>query len=165
AADGAIARDPSRTNAYVQKGYAMFRQAGEAGGKAAAYQAAMRPFEALNAIENDHPLPLIYYYRSFAERGASPPENARAALERASKLAPFDQGLQLNAGMMLIGEGKHSIARDFLAPVAANPHGGSAAGRAKLLLTLIADKTDGEAVSIRNLPETVETPDVTAAGG
>mgnify|MGYP006200143097 CR=1 FL=1 len=28
----------------------------------------MKPFKALNAIENDHPLPLIYHYRSFAER-------------------------------------------------------------------------------------------------
>jgi tetratricopeptide (TPR) repeat protein len=165
AADGAIARDPSRTNAYVQKGYALFRQAQEADDKRAAYDAAMKPFKALNAIENDHPLPLIYYYRSYAERGVEPNENARAALERASKLAPFDQGLQLNAGMMLITEGKHSIARDFLAPVAANPHGGGAAGRAKLLMTLIADKADGEAVDVSNLPEPVETPDVTAAGG
>ncbi|KPF61866.1 hypothetical protein [Porphyrobacter sp. AAP60] len=145
AADGAIARDPARTNAYVQKGYALFRQAGEADEKAAAYEAAMKPFGALNAIENDHPLPLIYYYRSYAERGAAPPENARAALERASRLAPFDQGLQLNAGMMLIKEGKFAIARDFLLPVAANPHGGGAAERARQMLDLL-DKTPLEAV-------------------
>ena len=126
----------------------------------------MKPFKALNAIENDHPLPLIYHYRSFAERGVEPSENARAALEfAASKLAPFDQNLKLNAGMMLIEEGKHSIARDFLAPVAANPHGGGAAARAKLLMTVIADKADGETVNLRDLPEPVETPDVTAAGG
>ncbi len=166
AADAAIARDPSRTNAYVQKGYALFRQAQEADDKQAAYEAAMKPFKALNAIENDHPLPLIYHYRSFAERGVEPSENARAALEfAASKLAPFDQSLKLNAGMMLIDEGKHSIARDFLAPVAANPHGGGAAARAKLLMALIADKADGETVNLRDLPEPVETPDVTAAGG
>lgn len=165
AADAAIARDPARTNAYVQKGYALFRQASKADDKRAAYAAAMKPFEALNAIENDHPLPLIYYFRSYAERGAKPNENARAALERASRLAPFDQGLQLNAGMMLISEGKHAIARDFLEPVAANPHGGGAAARAKLLLTLIATKADGEEVNLRNLPEPVDTPDVTAAGG
>lgn len=164
AANNAIARDPSRTNAYVQKGYALFRQAQEADDKNAAYVAAMQPFEALNKIENDHPLPLIYYYRSYVERGAEPNENARAALERASKLAPFDQGLQLNAGMMLIDERKHGIARTFLGPVAANPHGGGAAAQAKLLLTLIKDVPDGEKVDIRNLHELVETPEVTASG-
>lgn len=148
AADAAITADPSRTNAYVQKGYALFRQAGEAEDKKEAYAAAMKPFEALNAIENDHPLPLIYYYRSYAERGAKPPENARAALEHASRLAPFDQGLQLNAGMMLIKEGKFAIARTFLAPVAANPHGGGAAEQAKKLIATLAESTEGMTVDL-----------------
>lgn len=68
------------------------------------------------------------------ERGIRPNENARAALERAAMLAPFDQGLQINAGMMLIQEGSHSTARTFLAPVAANPHGGPAAAAARQLV-------------------------------
>lgn len=66
-----------------------------------------------------------------------------------------------------VGEGSersHSIARDFLAPVAANPHGGGAAAQAKRLLALIADVADNEAVDIRNLPKLVETPEVTASG-
>lgn len=151
AADKAIALDPSRTNAYVQKGYALFRQAEDAEDKRAAFVAAMKPFEALNQIENDHPLPLIYYYRSYVQRGAKPPENARAALERASILAPFDQGLQLNAGMMLMGEGKHAIARQFLAPVAANPHGGGAAARAKLLIALLENAPEGSAIGLEDL--------------
>ncbi|MFO6445660.1 hypothetical protein ACLBKU_00810 [Erythrobacter sp. NE805] len=165
AADKAIALDPARTNPYVQKGYALFRQAGEAEDKRAAYAAAVKPFMALNAIENDHPLPLIYFYRAQLERGVEPSENARAALERAAVLAPFDHGLQINAGMMLIGEGKLEIARIFLAPVAANPHGGGAAARAKQLIAAIADKPDGEKVDLRNLPEPVETPEVAVSGG
>lgn len=152
AADRAIAADKSRTNAYVQKGFALFRQAGTAQDKLAAYEAAMKPFEALNAIENDHPLPLMYFYRSFAERGATPPENARAALEYASRLAPFDQGLQLNAGMMLIKEGKFEIARDFLNPVAANPHGGGASERAKQLLEGLAKAPLEATLDIPALP-------------
>ena len=163
AADRAIARDPNRVNAYVQKGYAMFRQAQEAANMPVAFAAAMKPFQALNAIENDHPLPLIYYYRSYVERGVEPPENARAALERASQLAPFDHGLQLNAAAMLIAEGKHAIARNFLAPVAANPHGGGAALQARQLMAMLADVPDGTPVDISNLPEPVETPDLTAA--
>lgn len=148
AADAAIARDPARKNAYIQKGYALFRQAREADDQAAAYVAAMRPFEALNALENDHPLPLIYYYRSFVERGTPAPENARAALERASELAPFDHGLQLNAAMMLIGERKYDLARFFLAPIAANPHGGRGAAHAKRLLDVLGTTPDGEKIDI-----------------
>ncbi|MET4131424.1 tetratricopeptide (TPR) repeat protein [Porphyrobacter sp. MBR-155] len=163
AADAAIARDPVRKNAYVQKGYAMFRQAREMDQQAAAYEAAMKPFEALNRLENDHPLPLLYYYRSFAERGVDPPENARAALEYASQLAPFDQDLQVNAAIMLMGEGKNAIARDFLAPLATNPHGGGFAKRAKLLMTMLAEAPDGTVIDLSNIPEPVETPDLSDA--
>lgn len=153
AADRAIALDPQRANPYVQKGFALFRQARDAADKAAAYKAAMEPFTALNAMENDHPLPLVFYYRSYAERGAVPPENARAALERAAMLAPFDHRLQLNAGMMLIKEGKFDIAGDFLAPVAVNPHGGGAAARAKTLMEVIAKAPPGAAIDLGPEPE------------
>lgn len=161
AANRAIARDPGRANAYVQKGYAMFRQAREMDDQPAAFEAAMEPFAALNRIENDHPLPLVYYYRSYAERGVWPPENARAALERASELAPFDQQLQLNAGVMLMGEGKNSIARSFLAPLAASPHGGGLAAKAKQLIAVIAKVPDGTTIDLRNLPEPDDAPDDT----
>lgn len=164
AADAALAHNPASTNAYLQKGYALFRQAAEAENRTAAYAAAVKPFIALNKIENDHPLPLFYFFRAQVQRGLEPNENARAALERAATLAPFDQGLQINAGTMLIEEGSHSIARGFLAPVAANPHGGGASAQAKRLLALIANVADGEAVDIRNLPELAESPEVTASG-
>lgn len=160
AADRAIARDPGRANAYVQKGYAMFRQAHDAVDQGAAFKAAMVPFTTLNNIENDHPLPLVYYYRSYVEQGAEPPENARAAMERAAELAPFDQQLQLNAAFMLIGEGKNSIATTFLAPLAANPHGGGLAAKARQLMAVIADVPDGTVTDLRNLPDPVETPDL-----
>lgn len=163
AANRAIARDPSRANAYVQKGFAMFRQAQVMGDQTAAFEAAMQPFTALNKIENDHPLPLIYYYRSYVGRGSEPPENARAALERAAELAPFDQQLQLNAAFMLIGEGKNSIASSFLAPVAANPHGGGLAAKARQLMGVLADVPDGTITDVRNLPDPVDTPDLSDA--
>jgi Flp pilus assembly protein TadD len=165
AADKAIARDPKRVNAYVQKGYALFRQAAEADDRVAAYEAAMKPFEALNAVENNHPLPLIYYYRSQVERGLKPNENARAALERAAELAPFDQGLQINAGVMLIGEGKHEIARLFLAPLATSPHGGGAAERAKLLMKLIAAAKEGESIDATEAIRSVGGSDDVATAG
>lgn len=164
AADAAIARDPGRANAYVQKGYALFRQAAEAEDRKAAFNAAVKPFVALNKIENDHPLPLIYFYRAQVEGGAAPSENARAALEYAATLAPFDHGLQINAGMMLLSEGKIGIARNFLAPVAANPHGGGAAERAKQLIAAMADAPEGVALDLSALPEPVAVAEVAVSG-
>lgn len=155
-ADRAIALDPANKNALIQKGYALFRQTSKADDRAAAFTAAMKPFEALNALENDHPLPLIYYFRSYAERGAVPPENARAALARAAELAPFDLGLQLTTAMMLITERKHSDARFFLAPIAASPHGGRAAEKARQLLDLLAQTPDGERLDINRMKENGE---------
>ena len=111
AADRALAIDPATKNALVQKGYALFSKAEEAEDRKAAFNAAMEPFSALNAIENDHPLPLMYYYRSFIARGALPPEAARHALERASQLAPFDRSLAMNVAIMQANEGKMEMPR------------------------------------------------------
>ena len=162
AADRAIARDPQQKNAYVQKGFALFRRARDAEGDAvdAAYAEAMRPFEALNAIENDHPLPLIYYFRSFTGRRQVPDENARAALERASQLAPFDQELRLNVAMMMIAERKNTLAAQMLAPLAADPHGSGRAQRAKRLVAALERTPDGERLDINDVREDVPTPDL-----
>ncbi|MAQ31062.1 MAG: hypothetical protein CL950_14075 [Erythrobacter sp.] len=143
AADAAIAIDPARKNAYVQKGYALFAQAADAEDETAAYKEAMKPFTALNRLENDHPLPLIHYYRSFAERGEEPSETARHALDRAAQLAPFDHGLAVNAALMHAKIGNIAAARQYLTPVAANPHGGSAARQAQVLLDQLENAEEG----------------------
>jgi tetratricopeptide (TPR) repeat protein len=140
AADAALALDPNQVNAYVQKGYALFRRAEATEGdeeRAAAYRAARAPFLALNKIENDHPLPLVFYYRSFAERGVEPPEQAVNGLERASEVAPFDLGLRLNLASYQIGKGDLARARANLVPVAYNPHGGAMANAARLAVERI----------------------------
>lgn len=139
AADTALALDPAQANAYVQKGYALFRRAAdaEAAERTAAYRAAIAPFVALNKIENDHPLPLVFYYRSFVERGAEPPETAVLGLHRAAELAPFDLGLRLNLASQQINAGKLADARDNLVPVAYNPHGGGLAGPARQVIERI----------------------------
>lgn len=151
AADRAIALDPAQVNAYVQKGFALFRQAKDSPVPEQAYDRAMDPFAALNRIENDHPLPLIHYYRSYAERGIDPPENARKALERAAVLAPFDRGLWFNVGIMWLDEGKIELARAAFQPIANNPHGGTRAQRTKDLLALIEDVPDGKSISISEI--------------
>lgn len=157
AADRAIALDPKRANAYVQKGYALFREARDAEDKKAAFRAAMRPFTALNKIEPDHPLPLIYYYRSFVWRGASPNETARRALERAAQLAPFDQGLWYDVAMLQASEGKIELAKLSLKSLAANPHGGKLAERSKALISLLDAAKEGEPFYE---PATIELPEL-----
>jgi tetratricopeptide (TPR) repeat protein len=143
AADRALAIDPATKNALVQKGYALFSKAEDAEDRNAAFNAAMEPFSALNAIENDHPLPLMYYLRSFIARGALPPEAARHALERASQLAPFDRSLAMNVAIMQANEGKMEIASRTLAPIASAPHGGSMAAYAKLLQAALKANPEG----------------------
>lgn len=139
AADAALALDPSQLNAYVQKGYALFREASDADDPAAAFRAARQPFIALNKLENDHPLPLIYFYMSFALAGATPPEVAIQGLERAAELAPFDLGLRVTVARQQALDGKLASARANLVPAAYNPHGGPQAERARQLLDRLTD--------------------------
>ena len=151
AADTAIAIDPARVNAYVQKGYALFRIAAgieDPKQAEAAFDAAMEPFIAVNQRENDHPIPLIHYYYSFAERGVEPPENARLALERAAQLAPFDQRLWFETAIMQAGEGKIELARASLQPLAANPHGGKRAEFFRSLIGVLDAAEEGEPLQL-----------------
>jgi tetratricopeptide (TPR) repeat protein len=138
AADAAIKLDPTQANAYVQKGLAQFRQAADAEDKAEAYRAARVTFIALNKIENDHPLPLIFFYRSYAEQGTQPPPLAFDGLIRAVQLAPFDLALRMNLGLALLRYGRGPDAAIILRPVAYNPHGGGMAVAARKMIDRIA---------------------------
>lgn len=152
AADRALALDRTRVNAYIQKGYALFRQAAESDDPAA-YAKARAPFVALNRLENDHPLALFYYYLSFERAGQKPPRLAVDGLDRAVQLAPFDFGLRMTLAMRYLHDGQPDWARQHLAPVAYSPHGGPLAERAKQVLArLDADpKWDGRGLGA--LPE------------
>lgn len=143
AADRALAIDPTLENAWRQKGLALFALAEDASDRDTAYAEAMKPFTALNRLEPDHPLPLMFYYYSFVRRGVAPDETARHAIERASQLAPFDKDLSMTAGLSQASEGKIEIARNTLAPLAADPHGGTFASRARRYLDAMADTPEG----------------------
>lgn len=137
AADAALAIDPGQANAYIQKGYALFAQASSAEDRNQAYRAAVAPFLALNAREPDHAIPLIYFYRSFLGRGEAPNDNAMAALERAARIAPYDRGLQVEMARQHLRLGLLEKARNSLLPIAAAPHGGAMAERARLAIERI----------------------------
>ncbi|UIP06414.1 hypothetical protein LY632_12045 [Erythrobacter sp. SDW2] len=144
AADRATAIDPLMRNAYVQKGIAMFRLAAAAEDKDSATVAAMAPLEALNALEPDHPTPLVYFYLSFAQRGYVAPVEARQALEQAAELALFDRTLWLSVGIAQAREGKIALARQSLRPVALDPHGGENAATAMAMLELLETAVEGQ---------------------
>lgn len=135
AADKAIAIDPAQVNAYVQKGYALFRIASTADDGAAAYQRARSAFVALNRRENDHPIPLFYFFRSYTDQGAAPSPVAVKGLIRAVELAPFDSELRMTLGIALIRLNRQGEAKSVLGPVAYNVHGG---GRAEFAGKLLA---------------------------
>lgn len=147
-ADAALALDREQLSAHAIKGLALFRQAeslAEPGARAAALDAAMEPFLALNRLENDHPLPLIFTYRAFIARGEEPSALAKAALARAAQLAPFDAQLWFVLGLMHIHDGRIAEARAALAPLASHPHGGIEAGRVRELLAMLEGRREGEA--------------------
>ncbi len=158
AADKALAIDPNQKNAYVQKGFSLFRLAEDAErDHAAAFKRARAPFVALNKLENDHPLPLIFYYRSFVEQGATPTKLAVDGLEWASQLAPFDLGLKMEVASRQLFEGRVKDARRTLTPVAYNPHGGSAAEAARRMIEMIDNGDDvSGGMSVLWTPDTEE---------
>lgn len=128
AADAALAIDPRQANAFVQKGYSLFEKAREtkdAAAKAAAYVTARKPFLELNQIENDHPLPLFFYYLSFTEQDKKPSENAVAALNRAVDLAPFDLRLRMTRAVQELRDDQKQQALRDLRPIAYDPHSGA----------------------------------------
>jgi tetratricopeptide (TPR) repeat protein len=152
AADGALAIDPSQTNAYVQKGFALFRLAAEAEDENAAYRKARGPFIALNKLENDHPLPLIYYYKSFVEQGMEPSALAIQGLERAVELAPFDLGLRMTLAYQMLRSKRPADARSNLIPIAYNPHGGELAVTAQKMIAHLDENPEWDG-NMNDLPQ------------
>ena len=142
AADAAIARDPTLTNPYVQKGLSMYRLAAKAPDPASAYAAARAPFLALNKLENDHPLPLIYNYLSFTLQQKPPTDNAVTGLRRAAQLAPFDQSLRMMLATEQVRRREAVEARRNLQVVAYSPHGGRLAAAAQRVLDHMATHPD-----------------------
>ena len=123
----------------------------EQAAREAAFAAADVPLHALNALENDHPLPLILAYRSFVARGLEPSENARDALQRAAELAPFDMQLGLVVGLMHIHDGRIAQARAALQPLASHPHGGARSAQIRDLITMLEGRKEGEGFAMLEL--------------
>lgn len=134
AADRAIAADPNRINAHIQKGYALARMAPDAEDFDAAWQAARSQFVKVNRIENDNPIPLMQFYLSYRQQGRTPPAIAVQGLQRALELAPYDPQLRWMNANQYMTDGKFAWAAATLGPLAYSPHRSSLSEAAQELM-------------------------------
>ncbi len=123
AADKALAAAPGNMTALIQKGYALTRMAAESKTKEA-WMAARRHFVSVNKIENDHPIPLIYYYTSFLQQDKEPTKIALDGLEWALELAPYDGSVRMMVAMRQMQDKRFAHAIRTISPLAHDPHGG-----------------------------------------
>ena len=131
AADKAIATNPQAVGAMIQKIYALFRKAGD---DDALWPKVRAAISAANRIENDNPIPLAYFFRSYAAEGKKPPEMAVQGLRKALQLAPYDTGNRLTLADYFIRTGDKQAAETTLAPLLNHPHDTQLADLARKLL-------------------------------
>ena len=151
AADRALALDPNRVRAQIQKIYAHARRAETADDETAAWQAVREQIVAANKIENNHPIPLIQYYLSYRSSQSRPPQIAIDGLQRAMQLAPFDQSLRMILSAQYMEDKQYAAAAATLRPVAFNPHRGPLAQAADKMLDL-AEQADDKETTDKAIP-------------
>ena len=144
AADKAIIASPALVNAHVQKIYALSRMADGADDTDVAWRTVRKAVAALNKVERDHPIPLIYYYRSLQASGKEISEVAALGLERALELAPYDKNVRWQLVQLLMSEKKNALAYRTLMPLANDPHNRSDDNPAIGLLAEIKQKVEAE---------------------
>lgn len=133
AAERAIALDPAAINARIQKIYALFRKA-EDDSSDKLWPEVRTAVASANRIENDNPIPLSFFFRTYAAEGKTPPPVAIQGLEKALMLAPYDTGLRLTLGRYYIRKGDSEAARQTLDPLLNHPHNTALADIARKLL-------------------------------
>lgn len=144
AADKALAKSPTLVNAHVQKIYALARIAEDSADSTSAWKTVRKAVTVLNAAENDHPIPLIYYYRSLQASGKDISETAKHGLERALQLAPYDKGVRWQTVKQMADDENYAIAYRTLMPLANDPHNRGEDNPAANLLGLIKTKWDAK---------------------
>lgn len=138
AADKAIAQNSKNIGAMIQKIFALFRKARS---DTTLWPKVRAAISAVNAAENDNPIPLAYFFRSYAAQGKKPPEMAVQGLRRALQLAPYDTGNRLTLAEYQVRTGQKTAAETTLAPLLNHPHDMALADLARKLL----DRSNGQA--------------------
>lgn len=122
AADRAIALDSNQIEAHIQKGYALKHKVETEVLPKESWRDVRREFIEVNRIENDHPIPLVEFYRSYLDQGKPPTKNAIAGLEWALQLAPFDSSVRWLVAQQMVEDNRLKEAAQTLAPLAYSPH-------------------------------------------
>lgn len=148
AADKALAKNPQAVHAMIQKIYALFRKADDDDTLWPKVRAAI---SAANGHENDNPIPLAYFYRSYAAQGKKPPEMAVQGLQKALQLAPYDTGNRLTLAEYFIRTGDKEAAKATLAPLLNHPHDTSLADLARTMLEQGSVKAQPDAAKDNSL--------------
>jgi tetratricopeptide (TPR) repeat protein len=141
-ADRVIAMNANAIHTHIQKTRALLKLAPDADYPSRAWRAARKQAIAANQIEQDHPMPLIQYYRSYSEAGETPTTNAIDGLQRALALAPFDSDLRLFVAQELARLGRLDEAKDTLAPLTMSSHNADLRLPAKALLEKMQEMAD-----------------------
>lgn len=142
AADRALAINPNHMNAHIQKGFALAELAQDSDDPETAWKTVRRQFVKANRIENDHPIPLLYFYNSYRDADHDIPKIAVQGLERALFLAPFDSRLRWMVADQHVQNERYDQAIRTLRPLAYNPHRSEQSDRAEELLTALELQRD-----------------------
>ena len=152
AADRALAADPKSIHALIYKGMAQMETAKAAKITDPAKWSAIRSwFLKANKLDTEYPWPLILYYDSFEAAQQAPTRNAQEGLLGAYIYAPFDLGLRLKAGKVLLELDHAPEARIAFEPVAYGPHSGDLGEMAKKVLEAL--DTGGRDAALKVIAE------------
>ena len=139
AAAKALAIAPNSSDALVWQGTAQaeIALAAPAGQRTAKLKAARATIARANRANSENPLPLLAYYRSFADTGETPPDVALEGLMKARDLVPASPAPRLMLGEALAKRGSGEAARLALIPVAHGAYESPEAAQAQMLLASI----------------------------
>ena len=108
--------------------------AGPAAERAGGLKEARRTIARANRADTESPLPLLAYYRSFADAGEPVPDVAIEGLAKAVDIVPAAPGPRLLLGEALARRGETVAARRALLPVANGAYDTPEGARARALL-------------------------------
>jgi tetratricopeptide (TPR) repeat protein len=140
AADRALALDPNQINAHLQRGYALERKVVNGALPKETWKEVRAQYVKANKVENDHPVPLVRFYLTYAKQGEKPTKNAIDGLEWALTLAPFDASLRWLVAGQLVTDERFSDAVPVLRPLAYSPHPGEHTEIARRLLKEVEER-------------------------
>lgn len=143
AADRALAIAPNNAHALGWKGMALNGQASiaPAGRREQLAEEARRTIVRANKASTEDTLPLLGYYRSYAELGVEAPEIALLGLVKANSRVPQSPEIKLMLGEALANRGQGDAARLMLQPVANGAYVTPEQPKAKALIDRIGGTT------------------------